>query len=104
MSQPIIGIVSNREYIEKGIYKKPIHNVNDDYLNMIYRCGGVPIIIPNTNTFDSLKPIVDKFDALLLIGGEDVSSNCYLGEKVRTQEIILKLKYIITSKKIRNQY
>ncbi len=81
MSQPIIGIVSNREYIEKGIYKKPIHNVNDDYLNMIYRCGGVPIIIPNTNTFDSLKPIVDKFDALLLIGGEDVSSNCYLGEK-----------------------
>lgn len=81
MSQPIIGIVSNNEYIEKGMYKKPINDVNDDYLNMIYKHGGVPIIIPNTNSLASLKPIIDKIDALLLIGGEDVSKSCYLGKK-----------------------
>lgn len=81
MSQPIIGIVSNNELIEKGMYKKPVHDVNDDYLNMIYKYGGVPIIIPNTNSFDSLKPIIEKTDALLLIGGEDVSDRCYSGKK-----------------------
>lgn len=81
MSQPIVGIVSNNELIEKGIYKKPIHDVNDDYLNMIYKYGGVPIIIPNTNTLDPLKPIIEKIDALLLIGGEDVSDRCYVGKR-----------------------
>ena len=80
MKKPIIGIVSNNELIEKGIYKKMVHDVNDDYLNMIYKYGGVPIIIPNTNTLVSLKTIIDKIDALLLIGGEDVSNRCYLGK------------------------
>ena len=81
MSQPIVGIVSSNELIEKGTYKKPVHDVNDDYLNMIYKHGGVPIIIPNTNSFVSLKLFIDKIDALLLIGGEDVSDRCYLGKK-----------------------
>lgn len=81
MSQPIVGIVSNNELIEKGTYKKPVHDVNDDYLNMIYKYGGVPIIIPNTNSFVSLKSFIDKMDALLLIGGEDVSDRCYSGKK-----------------------
>ena len=35
MSQPIVGIVSSNELIEKGTYKKPVQDVNDDYLNMI---------------------------------------------------------------------
>ncbi len=85
MRQPIVGIISSNELIEKGMYKKPIHDVNDDYLNMIYKYGGVPIIIPNTNTLVSLKPILDKIDALLLIGGEDVSYMCCLGKKSKNQ-------------------
>lgn len=81
MSKPIVGIVSNNELIEKGIYRKPVHDVNNDYINMIYKYGGVPIIIPNTNSFVSLKSFIDKIDALLLIGGEDVSDRCYSGKK-----------------------
>ena len=63
------------------MYKNPIHNVNDDYLIMIYKYGGVPVIIPNTYTFASLKPIIEQIDALLLIGGDDDSDKCCLGEK-----------------------
>lgn len=81
MSRPIVGIISNNELVEKGTYKKTVHDVNDDYLNMIYKYGGVPIIIPNTNSFVSLKSFIDKIDALLLIGGEDVSDRCYSGQK-----------------------
>ncbi len=78
---PIIGIVSNNEYVTRDIYKKTIHDVNNDYLNMIYKYGGVPIIIPNTNSFTSLKSFIDKIDALLLIGGEDDSDRCYSGKR-----------------------
>ena len=81
MNQPIVGIVSSNELMEKGMYKKAIHDVNYDYLNMIYKYGGVPIIIPNTNSFVSLKPIIEQIDALLLIGGEDVSDRCFSGKK-----------------------
>lgn len=81
MKQVIVGIVSNSELVEKGFYKKPIHSVNDDYLNMIYKYGGAPIIIPNTNSLASIKNIIEKIDALLLIGGEDVSVNCYFEKK-----------------------
>lgn len=81
MRKPIIGIVSNNDLIDKGTYKKPINDVNDDYLNMIYKHGGVPIIIPNANSFSSLKPIIDSIDALLLIGGEDISDKCFFRKK-----------------------
>lgn len=81
MKRPIIGIVSNNDFIEKENYRKPIHDVNDDYLNMVYEYGGEPIIIPNTNNFISLKPIMERINALLLIGGEDISDNCYFGKK-----------------------
>ena len=60
MSQPIVGIVSSNELIEKGTYKKSVHDVNDDYLNMIYKYGGLPIIIPNTNSFVSLKSFIEQ--------------------------------------------
>lgn len=81
MSNPIVGIVSNTDSMEKGIYKKTIHDVNEDYINMIYKHGGIPVIIPNIIDFNVIEKFLNKVDALLLIGGEDVSSECYSGKK-----------------------
>lgn len=85
MNRPIIGIVSDKELVEKGMYKKTVHIINDDYLNMIYKHGGTPIIIPSTSTLDALKPIIEEIDALLLIGGGDISDKCSLGKKSENQ-------------------
>ena len=77
MKKPIIGIVSNYECIPKGIFQKKVHDVNEDYLNMIINGGGIPLIIPFNNSEKDVKNISNVIDGLLLIGGEDISENCY---------------------------
>lgn len=77
MKKPIIGIVSNYECIPKGTFQKKVHDVNEDYLNMIINGGGIPLIIPFNNSEKDVKNISNVIDGLLLIGGEDISENCY---------------------------
>jgi len=77
MGKPIIGIVSNIEYINNGNYKKEVNDVNSDYINMILQNGGVPVILPPANCFTEIIHFVDNLDGLLLIGGEDISEACY---------------------------
>ena len=77
MRKPIIGIISNSEYIPKGTFQKKVHDINLDYLNMIIDGGGIPLIIPFNNSINDIETILDKIDGLLLIGGEDISENCY---------------------------
>lgn len=77
MKRAVIGIVSNLEYIDKGIYKKEVHDVNSDYINMIINNGGIPVIIPFTNEISKIKKFLGNIDGLLLIGGEDISNSCY---------------------------
>lgn len=77
MKKPIIGIVSNFEYIPKGTLQKEVHDVNSDYLNMIINGGGIPLIIPFNNSEKDAQNISNIIDGLLLIGGDDISENCY---------------------------
>ena len=81
MKKPIIGIVSNYEYIPKGTFQKKVHDVNEDYLNMIISGGGIPLIIPFNNSEKDVKNISNVIDGLLLIGGDDISENCYKNNK-----------------------
>lgn len=81
MRKPIIGIVSNIGYIEKGPYKKEVLDVNSDYINMIIRNGGIPIIIPAFDSILDIKEFLKNVDGLLLIGGEDISPSCYSRSK-----------------------
>ena len=67
MKRAVIGIVSNLEYIDKGIYKKEVHDVNSDYINMIINNGGIPVIIPFTNEISKIKVFLGNIDGLLLI-------------------------------------
>lgn len=85
MNRPIIGIVSSKEYIDKGIYKKCVYAVNEDYLNLIYKYNGIPIIIPYTIDFKYLKSILKQIDALMLIGGEDIDKDCFNGKRSKNQ-------------------
>jgi hypothetical protein len=81
MNKPIIGIVSSKEEVPKGLFKKTVHQVNLDYINMIYENNGVPLIIPYTDDLSSIDNIINLIDGLVLIGGEDVSSACYKKSK-----------------------
>jgi len=81
MKKPVIGIVSSKEYIDKGGYKKPVYDVNEDYINLIQKFGGIPIIIPYVVKVKELENFLDNIDGLLLIGGEDISKKCFVGKK-----------------------
>ena len=77
MKKPIIGIVSSMEYVDKGIYKKTVYDVNEDYVDLIYKCNAIPIIIPYLIDFKEIKSFLKNIDGLLLIGGEDVSNKTF---------------------------
>lgn len=81
MNKPIIGIVSSKEKVPKGSFQKDVHLVNLDYINMITNNDGIPLIIPYTDNYSSIKRIIKLIDALVLIGGEDVSKSCYSKSK-----------------------
>lgn len=81
MKKPIIGIVSSMEKIPKGCFEKSVHDVNLDYIDMITKNGGIPLIIPYTEKLNDIKRIVNLIDGLVLIGGEDVSVGCYKKSK-----------------------
>lgn len=81
MKKTIVGIVTNLEFVSKGIYKKEVHDVNSDYINMIINNGGIPVIIPFVNEVSKLTEILNNIDCLLLIGGEDISPSCYSQSK-----------------------
>lgn len=77
MKKPIIGIVSSSEYVDKGIFKKNVFDVNKDYIEMIIKNDAVPIILPYVNDINDLENILKTIDGLLLIGGEDIEEDCY---------------------------
>lgn len=84
MSKPIIGIVVTRDYDRKGDKKKEIQFVNSDYLNVIKQAGGNPIIISTASEVSS--ELVNMLDGLLLVGGEDISEDCYRNNKESSNE------------------
>lgn len=81
MKKPIIGIVSGSDLVSKGNYQKFVYSVNEDYINMIEKSGGAPVIIPYKNNIEDLEPLLNMIDGLLLIGGEDISTSCYSKKK-----------------------
>ena len=46
--------------------------VNEDYINAVLAAGGVPVMIPMNGDREALAAVVDKLDALLITGGDDI--------------------------------
>ena len=102
MKKPIIGIVSSKEYIEKGNFKKAVYDANEDYVKLLYDFHAIPIIIPYINDFKSIEYFLKNIDGLLLIGGEDISPNCYSNGKSENKRDMFEIqlyKYFKKSKK-----
>lgn len=77
MKKPVIGIISNEDYIDKAIYKKKVYDVNADYIKMISNKGGIPVIIPAVINIKECETLLKTIDGLLLIGGVDITKECY---------------------------
>lgn len=68
MKAPIIGITSTLVKIDEmseGVY------VHQDYHKAVQACGGIPMILPLTDEH-SFRAMIDRCDAIVISGGEDV--------------------------------
>jgi putative glutamine amidotransferase len=103
--KPLIGITSTKVSINPqamGCY------VADGYFNGVAKCGGIPIVIPLLEDEEVIKEIIDRTDALIFTGGEDIGPHHY-GEKphqflgevfpLRDQIEIMSVRYSLSKDK-----
>lgn len=75
-----IAIASDRQNPEHSAFTYKWNYANEAYTSCIYKAGALPFIIPYTELLET-DEIVKNFDALMLIGGADISPSLY-GESV----------------------
>ena len=57
-------------------------SIPNDYISAVIDAGGAPMVIPHFDDAALADAIMDRVDALLLTGGDDVDPACYGEEKL----------------------
>lgn len=76
--KPVIGISGSLMYDQSGMfpgYERAY--VNNDYIDAVVRAGGIPLIIPVTNSEDVIRAQVNLADGFIFSGGYDVDPQLY---------------------------
>jgi putative glutamine amidotransferase len=75
LSEPVIGICAVRERARWSFWDQPAHLVADSYVASVQRTGAIAVLLP----IDVRAPaeLVERIDALLLIGGADLDPATY---------------------------
>jgi putative glutamine amidotransferase len=83
-SEPVIGICAVRERARWSFWDQPAHLVADSYVASVQRTGAIAVLLP----VDTRAPLelLERIDALLLIGGADVDPAMYGAERERATE------------------
>lgn len=86
MCKPIIGLTSTRFFNKSDSLTGKVRTfLNEDYTKSIELSGGIPVIIPPTDSVDVLNRYMDICDGFVIAGGKDIhpllyntqpSSNC----------------------------
>ena len=78
LSEPVIGICAVRERARWSFWDQPAHLVADSYVASVQRTGAIAVSLP----VDTRAPaeLLERIDALLLIGGADLEPTIYGAE------------------------
>ena len=78
-SEPVVGICAVRERARWSFWDQTAHLVADTYVAAVQRTGAVAVLLP----VDARAPleVLQRIDALLLIGGSDVDPAVYGAER-----------------------
>ena len=82
--KPIIGITCNYDendeigiITDMGVPLQKWQFLADNYINFVERIGGIPIIIPICEHFNTVEGLLDTLDGVIITGGNDISPDCY---------------------------
>lgn len=84
MAKPVIGITPN---LRPTRIRGEAHFVLSAYVAMLARNGAIPLIAPVVKTREEAREVLDRLDALLLTGGEDIDPAAY-GQTARRPDLI----------------
>lgn len=82
--KPIIGITSN--YSDNDIHgtsskigakHQQWQLLADDYIYSVEVAGGIPVILPVVKDVETIKPLLEKLDGLIVSGGSDIDPKYY---------------------------
>ena len=74
MSRPYIGVTPLYDAKRQSYWMLP------GYMRAVEAAGGLPLMLPLTNSDDELEQIAGSFDGFLLTGGQDIAPELY-GER-----------------------
>lgn len=77
MKPPVIGITFSEKILAGDIN----NFINSEYARAIQAAGGIPKLIPNNSSKDTLKDIRETCDGLLISGGLDINPVLFGEEK-----------------------
>ncbi|MGI2328927.1 gamma-glutamyl-gamma-aminobutyrate hydrolase family protein [Planococcus sp. YIM B11945] len=82
--KPLIGICANYSSESSaglktglGLPGQEWQLLSDDYILSIERAGGIPVILPVTESAETAELLLAKLDGILFTGGSDVDSRLY---------------------------
>lgn len=73
--KPLIGITAGIAWENQrdGFQGYRRHYLSVDYTEAIIKSGGIPVILPVMQDWDTIRQMVGRLDGLLLSGGSDIS-------------------------------
>lgn len=84
MAKPVIGITPN---VRPTRNRGDGHFVLSTYVAMLAANGAIPVITPIVKTREEAREVLDRIDALLLTGGDDIDPESY-GQTARRPDLI----------------
>lgn len=82
--KPLIGITCNYStqdtpgiIMKMGVLNQTWQMLASNYVDSIVNAGGIPILIPISENFESLEELVDRLDGIIISGGNDINPNLY---------------------------
>lgn len=76
--RPVIGITSYAQEASFGVWRVPAALVPLDYVEMVERAGGRPLLVPPSE--EGVEETLDALDGLVLSGGADLDPALYGAE------------------------